>query len=208
MKNAISVEPFHEGSRFTFLCSLKSGSNPVFTWTKNGQKLSQHENGVTIRSDGSQYDSVLSIDYVKRENAGNYSCIVNNQFGSDSYTIRLEVYVPSKWINEPQNTTAKFGSNIAIRCDADGSPKPRIVWRKIQTNSVFDNNFGKVLKISKIKNSDSGQYECIVYNNNNDMVLLRKIISIKIIGNFMIQLLRFKNLHKTFLKNPFNFISL
>jgi hypothetical protein len=78
----------------------------------------------------------------------------------------------------------KFGSNIAIRCDADGSPKPRIVWRKVQTNSVFDNNFGKVLKISKIKNSDSGQYECIVYNNNNDMVLLRKIISIKIIGNF------------------------
>lgn len=160
---------------------MKSGAEPVFTWTKNGQKLSQ-ESGVTIRSDGSRYDSVLSIDYVKRQNAGNYTCVVSNQYGSDSYTIKLEVYVPSNWIIEPQNTTAIYGSNFKIKCDADGSPEPKIVWRKLYTNNAYD-IFGKMLKFSKIQKSDSGQYECIVFNTN-DMVLLRKIINLKIIGNF------------------------
>jgi len=130
-------------------------------------------------------NSVLSINDIKSENAGNYTCSVRNAFGSDSYTIRLEVYVPSKWINEPQNTSEMLGSNVEINCDADGSPQPKIVWRKTITNNLNANNefVGKLLKISKTQLSDSGLYECIVYNANN-MVVLRKLISLKIIGNF------------------------
>jgi hypothetical protein len=94
--------------------------------------------------------------------------------------------VPSKWINEPQNTSVILGSDFEINCDADGSPQPRIVWRKINANSLNENNevIGKLLKISKIKLSDSGLYECVVYNPNNAIVL-RKVISLKIIGNLI-----------------------
>ncbi len=129
---------------------------------------------------------MLSINDIKSENAGNYTCSVRNAYGTDSYTIRLEVYVPSKWINEPQNKSEIIGSDIEIFCDADGSPQPRIVWRKINANSLNENNevIGKLLKISKIKLSDSGLYECVVYNPNNAIVL-RKVISLKIIGNLI-----------------------
>jgi len=164
---------------------LKSGTRPVFfSWTKNGQQLSHFQNGITIKTDELEENSVLSINDIKSENAGNYTCSVRNAYGTDSYTIRLEVYVPSKWINEPQNTSVILGSDLEINCDADGSPQPRIVWRKINANSLNENNeiFGKLLKISKTKLSDSGLYECVVYNSNNK-VLLKKVISLKINGN-------------------------
>ena len=142
-------EPYNEGSKFRSLCAIKSGTRPVFfTWTKNGQQLSHFQNGITIKTDESEDNSVLSIIDIKSENAGNYTCSVSNAFGTDSYTIRLEVYVPSKWIIEPENTSAILGSNVEMICDADGSPKPKIIWRKIVTNSLQENNelIGKISK--------------------------------------------------------------
>jgi hypothetical protein len=78
-----------------------------------------------------------------------------------------------------------LGSDVDIICDADGSPQPKIIWRKVITNSLHENNelIGKLLKISKIKSTDSGLYECVVYNANNK-VILKKVISLKINGNF------------------------
>ena len=175
-------KPLTQGSTYRSICTIQSGTPPItFKWTKDGHQLSHSRNGITIKSDESEAISSLIINDIKSESVGNYSCFVRNAFGSDSYSIRLEVFVPSKWMNEPKNTSARVGDNVVIECSADGSPKPRIIWRKISGNNKNKEMNGNVVKFANIQSSDSGSYECLVFDINNKIVL-KKVISIKIAG--------------------------
>lgn len=189
-------EPYSEGSHFKAICALKSGSKPnFFTWTKDGHGLSHHQTRIDIKTDESVDISILSINNARLEDAGNYTCTARNQFGSDSYTIMLNINIPPKWVNEPTNVSAKIGTNVEILCDADGLPPPRILWHKLGSQAFNENNdvYGKILKIPKISVTDAGKYECVVYDNKK-VDLLRKIITVKIIGNIFMSLMSFNDI--------------
>lgn len=71
------------------MCAANAGSQPLrFEWRKSGLVLKSSDRHVI---DDSEQHSLLSIKKVQPNEAGNYTCVVNNVFGSDSYTFSLQV---------------------------------------------------------------------------------------------------------------------
>ena len=85
------MQRFKENSFFSAVCTAYSGSVPLFfNWYKDGQAISSQSNQITINS-VSKMQSILSIEKVKANDSGNYTCSVRNTFGEDSHSIRLIV---------------------------------------------------------------------------------------------------------------------
>lgn len=58
------------------------------------------------------------------------TCQARNQYALDNSTIDITVNVPPKWIYEPRNVQVILGKSVTINCQAEGYPKPKIVWKK------------------------------------------------------------------------------
>ncbi|XP_067142263.1 cell adhesion molecule Dscam2-like [Centruroides vittatus] len=93
------ISPFHfsnnvvEGQRRQILCTVIEGHPPFnFTWKKDNMDI-QKFTGISIDS-ANIYSSYLMIHSVQMENMGNYTCMVTNSAGADSYTTSLIMKVP------------------------------------------------------------------------------------------------------------------
>lgn len=86
----------------------------------------------------------------------------------------FNVLASPKWIIEPNDVRLSHNVEIDIKCQADGMPKPSIMW-KSESNEIFR---GEVLRISKNRKDES--YECIADNGVGER--LRKKIKILISG--------------------------
>lgn len=74
---------------FLLACNIASGSKPIqFEWSRNGQILTQ-QSGLSV--DLKPSSSSLTIDSIRQEHSGNYSCRASNRFGSDSQSTFLLV---------------------------------------------------------------------------------------------------------------------
>ena len=82
------------GSKFKFFCYLQaSGSRPLhFEWLKDGQILRHYGDRLTSYTIATTEDDTLfSIDKIRLNDSGNYTCLVRNSYGSDSKTISLTI---------------------------------------------------------------------------------------------------------------------
>lgn len=78
------------GESTTVQCSINSGDLPIyFYWFLNGESLGNIRS-VSLSSVGKK-TSVLSIDAVSEIHAGNYTCLVENKAGKNSYSAELFV---------------------------------------------------------------------------------------------------------------------
>lgn len=92
------VEPFaiidntlNEGGSTKILCSVSSGDMPInFMWTKNGRLMNINKKNIKVQ-ELDEFTSMFSLTRVSLEDAGNYSCIAQNDAGSDSHTAFLKV---------------------------------------------------------------------------------------------------------------------
>ncbi|KAI1289145.1 Hemicentin-2 [Halotydeus destructor] len=162
----------HENTKLKKFCTAESGSPPLtFEWFKNGGKL---DNSVKITN---QEDfSVLAIDSVQSKSAGNYTCTVTNSVGSDRKSFEMTVRLSLKWLHEPDNISAKLGSNVISECSAIGYPEPQVVWRRHGDEAIVARNN---LQFDSISEYNAGVYECIVSNDNG--VALRKTIKVSVV---------------------------
>lgn len=74
-------------------CAFIHGDLPIeISWLHNGKLLPTSgdiDNGLTLVN--MKRSSVLNIDSIAGEHAGNYTCIGNNRAGTDSLSTRLFV---------------------------------------------------------------------------------------------------------------------
>lgn len=71
-------------------CSINKGDQPLnVTWLLNGKKISTG-NGIMINKVNKRLNT-LSIEQVRAEHAGNYSCLVRNPAGVTSFSAVLHV---------------------------------------------------------------------------------------------------------------------
>lgn len=60
-----------------------------------------------------------------------------NLFYSKYLKVNIILFTaPPKWIREPVDIITKIGESINIHCDAIGSPKPKIAWRKFTSKFI------------------------------------------------------------------------
>ncbi|XP_054724337.1 cell adhesion molecule Dscam2-like [Uloborus diversus] len=115
-----------EGDRASVICTITSGDRPLqFKWKKDGQDIS---NFMNIKTQSITDSSVLIIEPVTSKSSGNYSCIISNSHGSDTFTALLTVTAPPEWIKEPEDIFTQEGNSLNIECEASGVPKPNVKW--------------------------------------------------------------------------------
>ncbi|XP_023225164.1 Down syndrome cell adhesion molecule-like [Centruroides sculpturatus] len=136
--NSPKIQPFNfppnlsVGQSTKFLCTLVEGAHPVsFRWFKDGQEITGNKN---IEITKLRDISILIFNNINIEDAGNYTCIASNKFGSVNHTSLLAVEAPPRWISEPQDIDITSGNSIKIKCSATGFPIPKVSWRRMNGN--------------------------------------------------------------------------
>ncbi|XP_066145682.1 cell adhesion molecule Dscam1 isoform X29 [Euwallacea fornicatus] len=164
----------HTGHAAQATCLVSEGDVPLkISWTFNKKPIDL-TSGVNTINVGAKA-SLLLIDAVGEENAGNYTCRVSNFAGSAQYTASLDVYVPPRWILEPTDKAFAQGSDAAVECKADGFPKPVVTWKRATGVSPGDYKDFKpnnpdvrvedgTLMINNIQKTNEGYYLCEAVN--------------------------------------------
>ncbi|XP_023225212.1 hemicentin-1-like [Centruroides sculpturatus] len=117
------------GQKASVACTAVAGSPPLeFVWQKNGREINPSSK-VIIRSLGEV--SVIILEAVSVSDVGNYTCLLKNVIGTDSYTASLFVKAPAKWINDLSDVELVIGMNRSIECQASGLPLPVVTWKKV-----------------------------------------------------------------------------
>ncbi|GFR29678.1 contactin-2 [Trichonephila clavata] len=178
----IFPEKLTEGQKTKVLCTVIDGTGPFkFLWYKNDLALMSSPS-VTIQN-GEEY-SMLLFNSLSTEHGGNYSCVVTNAFGKDSYSSQFIINVPPSISQEPVDQTLQEGDAASFLCHASGFPQPTVTWMKeegikeiIEDERIKTFSNGTLI-ISNVKKTDEGIYSCTVSNNIGQD--LHKLVSLTV----------------------------
>ncbi|XP_046394996.1 Down syndrome cell adhesion molecule-like protein Dscam2 isoform X2 [Ischnura elegans] len=150
------IEPFSfqeglsEGMRSRTVCGVSQGDPPLsITWLKDGVPLfgggpsspSSSASSSALPASSTllpgvsawpldPYSSLLNISSLSSSHSGEYTCVASNRAAEVRFKARLQVKVPPRWIVEPEDVNVARNKHVVIQCQADGVPKPTIVWKK------------------------------------------------------------------------------
>ncbi|XP_029916305.1 fibroblast growth factor receptor 1-A isoform X2 [Myripristis murdjan] len=171
-----------------FRCQANGNPTPTLKWFKNGKefKRDQRIGGFKVR------DHVWTIimESVVPSDKGNYTCVVENQYGSINHTYQLDVverspHRPILQAGLPANRTAVVGSDVEFECKVFSDPQPHIQWLKhIEVNgsrvgpdglpyvrilkTAGLNTTDKEMEVLQLRNvsfDDAGEYTCLAGNS-------------------------------------------
>ncbi|XP_063167278.1 fibroblast growth factor receptor 1 isoform X2 [Candoia aspera] len=168
-----------------FRCPSSGTPTPTLRWLKNGKEFKPDHRigGYKVR----HATWSIIMDSVVPSDKGNYTCIVENKYGTINHTYQLDVverspHRPILQAGLPANKTVSLGSNVEFVCKVYSDPQPHIQWLKhieVNGSKIGPNNlpYVQVLKHSGINSSDaevltlynvteaeSGEYICKVSN--------------------------------------------
>lgn len=177
------LKRWRTGETTSVTCVVSTGTAPFkFLWMKDGHELKESSNA---RVKDEQRYSMLLIEPVDTLSGGNYTCVVKNRAGLDSYTSFLDVEGPPRWVRTMGDTRIAYGSEARLECEATGSPMPIIRWEKLQeqSQSWFKvNTEGQSLEIPKVTFNETGTYRCSADNGVSPH--LEHILILGVYGKF------------------------
>ncbi|KAK9395086.1 cell adhesion molecule-related [Crotalus adamanteus] len=130
-------------------------------WYKDGRD-------VLIQNRWKLFHSHLTIDSVDLSDAGNYSCVVQDNSGVVKYVnYSINVLEPASISRGLQNQLVSWGKNLHLSCEIHGNPLPNVTWyhNGIPVH-LSSRHFpsGNKLRITQIAPEDTGLYQCLVNN--------------------------------------------
>ncbi|XP_070534933.1 neural cell adhesion molecule 2-like isoform X4 [Ptychodera flava] len=146
-------------------CAVTGTPLPTVTWKFNNQDLPIDGRYVPTERLG------LGITNVSLVDEGTYSCRARMPtLGyTDKRDIFVDVLVPPRVTQAPQNTTGNEGQSAKLTCTAVGDPFPNIRWmfRGVHLENpikykLSDQN--RTLTIQNLKEEDTGEYTCRAEN--------------------------------------------
>ncbi|XP_021230637.1 fibroblast growth factor receptor 1 isoform X3 [Numida meleagris] len=171
-----------------FKCPSGGTPNPTLRWLKNGKEFKPDHRigGYKVR-----YATwSIIMDSVVPSDKGNYTCIVENKYGSINHTYQLDVverspHRPILQAGLPANKTVALGSNVEFVCKVYSDPQPHIQWLKhIEVNgskigpdnlpyvqilkTAGVNTTDKEMEVLHLRNvsfEDAGEYTCLAGNS-------------------------------------------
>ncbi|NWU82226.1 FGFR1 factor, partial [Onychorhynchus coronatus] len=174
-----------------FKCPSSGTPNPTLRWLKNGKEFKpDHRIGGYKVLGGRGATWSIIMDSVVPSDKGNYTCIVENKYGSINHTYQLDVverspHRPILQAGLPANKTVALGSNVEFVCKVYSDPQPHIQWLKhIEVNgskigpdnlpyvqilkTAGVNTTDKEMEVLHLRNvsfEDAGEYTCLAGNS-------------------------------------------
>jgi len=164
------------GGNVTFGVTVSSISTifPV-QWTLNGTNISggtggtnfiTYPNGTNSNPTGPYgiaLQFALTLTNVQLSQAGNYSLLITNSFGSTNTSIAvLTVDAPPEITMQPTNQSVLVNSNVTFNVTAAGSPPLSYQWIFNGTNYLADTNTS--LTLTNVQVNQAGNYSVQVTN--------------------------------------------
>ncbi|XP_034779493.1 limbic system-associated membrane protein isoform X1 [Acipenser ruthenus] len=110
-----------------------------------------------------QLEYSLRIQKVDVYDEGAYTCSIQTKQQPKTSQVHLIVQVPPMIFNISSDITVNEGSNVTLRCLANGRPEPSINWRHL--SPLADELDGdEYLEIFGITREQAGRYECKAAN--------------------------------------------
>ncbi|XP_072740943.1 roundabout homolog 3 [Ciconia boyciana] len=136
---------------------------PSVSWKKNGARLSDKDERLTIRG------GKLMVASARKSDAGVYVCVATNVVGErDSDPAELVVFERPAFGKRPGNQAVLLEGTAEFPCEAVGDPRPAARWRKEEGEmpagrwEVLPDN---TLRISRLRPEDEGTYTCVADNS-------------------------------------------
>ena len=153
-----------EGDDVTFSCTTNSSTEPVITWSKINDELTEGN----LESENSK----LYLKNVTRNYSGTYVCSAQSEFGQKTKeNIELDVeYAPEIKIRNSL-ITGKENNSLELECVVDAKPEAVVTWFKnkfeISENDVVFNQYGDnhTILIQSLSSNDYGNYSCHAQNS-------------------------------------------
>ncbi|KAG8183020.1 hypothetical protein JTE90_017107 [Oedothorax gibbosus] len=158
------------GEDIEFSVEIDGSPEPTVSWCKDGQQLSPSDR-VIISSDGKV--KKLVIKNARVEDAGNYSCIIKNDNGSQGGFGAVQVNAPPKFVKGLNDATVNAGENVEFAVNISGNPVPSLKWLKdgqevkLDGSRISQRKKGDTLYVLTIKETtkdDIGEYTCEIVN--------------------------------------------
>jgi len=163
-----------EGGNVTIACNPEAAPRPKIVWKKDGLRVGSGGRRVILPS------GHLLINPVSREDAGNFTCVAENKFGSDESSGQVIVLRGPRFIQSPSpRILTTVGLTEALECAAvaEGILDLAYIWKHNGITLRFDlpvdfhdtleaahyiraPNGGR-LEIHNITANQAGEYECI-----------------------------------------------
>ncbi|XP_023052737.1 B-cell receptor CD22 isoform X3 [Piliocolobus tephrosceles] len=144
------LSEIHSGNSVSLQCDFSS-SHPKevqFFWEKNGSLLGK--------------ESQLNFDSISPEDAGSYSCWVNNSIGqtaSKAWTLEV-LYAPRRLrVSMSQGNQVMEGKTAILTCESDANP-PISSYTWFDWNNRSLPSSGRMLRLEPVKVQHSGAYWC------------------------------------------------
>ncbi|XP_046649399.1 protein turtle-like isoform X4 [Daphnia pulicaria] len=148
------------------------------TWTKDKRIFDPFETpNVGVLKNGS-----LLFEKVSQENQGRYTCTPYNVHGTAGSSAVMEVLVrePPTFVTRPKPIYQhKIDDDIQMMCEAQGTPSPRVTWRRMDGRPLPRDRSREelgVLTLSKLRRTDFGYYECHVSNEVATLVATAHLV--------------------------------
>uniref|UniRef100_A0A8C5LUB1 Fibroblast growth factor receptor 3 n=1 Tax=Leptobrachium leishanense TaxID=445787 RepID=A0A8C5LUB1_9ANUR len=174
-------------STIRFRCPAAGNPTPTIYWLKNGKEFKGEHRIGGIKLRHQQWSLVM--ESVVPSDKGNYTCVVENKYGSIRQTYQLDVlerssHRPILQAGLPANQTVVVGSDVEFHCKVYSDAQPHIQWlkhvevngskfgpdgdpyvsilqSKISTTSEADSS----LKLHNVTDQDQGEYLCRAINS-------------------------------------------
>uniref|UniRef100_A0A8C7ZXP3 Fibroblast growth factor receptor n=1 Tax=Oryzias sinensis TaxID=183150 RepID=A0A8C7ZXP3_9TELE len=168
-----------------FRCPASGNPIPTLKWYKNGREFKKDHRigGFKVR----EHMWSIIMESVVPSDKGNYTCVVENQYGSINHTYQLDVverspHRPILQAGLPANRSVVVGSDVEFHCKVFSDPQPHIQWLKhievngsgvgpdglphvkILKHSGVNSSDAQVLTLYNVTEEESGEYICKVSN--------------------------------------------
>ncbi|NXR81699.1 CNTN4 protein, partial [Pycnonotus jocosus] len=157
------------GGEVIIECKPKASPRPTYSWKKGKDILRENER-ITVLDDGS-----LRIVNVTKSDAGSYTCVATNHFGTASSTGSLLVKDPTRVMVSPFSMDVTVGESIVLPCQVSHDHSLDIVFTWSFNGHLIDfekdgDHFERVggqdsagdLMIRSIQLKHAGKYVCMV----------------------------------------------
>lgn len=154
-----------DGDAVTIECIAIGQPRPQIKWLRNGVDIDLSDLDSRFRLVGI---GSLHIALVDESDAGQYQCRASNSVDALDAQATLEVQVPPRLVDQPQDRVALEKEELELVCSMRGRPTPVMQWLKngdvIRPNDYMQVVNGHNLRILGLIESDAGMFQCVGVN--------------------------------------------